>query len=97
MVFLSDRQRSQPSFQVLDQFGAILTFSGPVIFIQGEDDNITPTSLVADYISKTQAPAKQFRIVPGAGHWVMWTHPDEFLNFLREDVRSASTKPGAAH
>ncbi len=68
-------------------------FSVPVFFIQGEDDNVTPTSLVADYVSKVQAPAKKLDIVPGAGHLVIWTHPDEFLNFLREDVRSASIKP----
>jgi pimeloyl-ACP methyl ester carboxylesterase len=73
-------------------------FSVPVFFIQGEDDNVTPTSLVADYISKIQAPAKKLDIVPGAGHFVMWTHPDEFLIFLREDVRLAvSTKPGVAN
>jgi pimeloyl-ACP methyl ester carboxylesterase len=71
-------------------------FSVPVFFIQGEDDNVTPTSLVADYISKLQAPVKKLDVVPTAGHFVMWTHPNEFLNFLREDVRSASTKPALA-
>ena len=73
------------------------TFSVPVFFIQGEDDNVTPTSLVADYLSKIQAPAKRLDIVPGAGHFVMWTHPTEFLNFLREDIRSTSIKPGVAN
>jgi pimeloyl-ACP methyl ester carboxylesterase len=73
------------------------TFSVPVFFIQGEDDNVTPTSLVADYISKIQAPAKKLDIVPGAGHFVMWTHPAEFLSFLREDVRSTSISPGVAN
>jgi pimeloyl-ACP methyl ester carboxylesterase len=72
-------------------------FSVPVFFIQGEDDNVTPTSLVSDYISKIQAPVKKLDIVPAAGHFVMWTHPNEFLNFLREDVRSASIKPGVAN
>jgi pimeloyl-ACP methyl ester carboxylesterase len=64
------------------------SFSVPVFFIQGEDDDITPTSLVTDYVSKIQAPAKKLDILPGAGHFVMWTHPNEFLNFLREDLRS---------
>jgi pimeloyl-ACP methyl ester carboxylesterase len=72
-------------------------FSVPVFFIQGENDNVTPTSLVADYVSKIQAPVKKLDIVPGAGHFVMWTHPAEFLNYLREDVRSASTQPGVAN
>jgi pimeloyl-ACP methyl ester carboxylesterase len=61
-------------------------FSVPVFFIQGENDNITPTSLVADYVSKIQAPAKKLDVVPGAGHWVMWTHATQFLNLLREDM-----------
>jgi pimeloyl-ACP methyl ester carboxylesterase len=72
-------------------------FSVPVFFIQGEADNVTPTSLVADYISKIQAPVKKLDIVPKAGHFVMWTHAAEFLNYLREDLRSASTKPGVAN
>ena len=63
------------------------TFSVSVFFIQGENDNVTPTSLVADYVSKIQAPVKKLDVVPAAGHFVMWTHPAEFLNFLREDVR----------
>jgi pimeloyl-ACP methyl ester carboxylesterase len=33
---------------------------------------------------------KNLDIVPGAGHWVMWTHPAEFLNSLREDMRTAT-------
>ena len=55
-------------------------FSVPIFFIQGEDDNITPTSVVADYVSKIQAPVKKLDIVPGAGHWVMWTHPTQSSN-----------------
>lgn len=71
-------------------------FSVPVFFIQGHDDNVTPTSLVADYISKIQAPVKKLDIVPGAGHFVMWTHPADFLNFLLKDVRRASEQSGTA-
>ncbi len=66
-------------------------FSVPVFFIQGENDNVTPTSLVSDYFSKIQAPMKNFSIVPNAGHFVMWTHPAEFLKFLQDDVRQAGS------
>jgi pimeloyl-ACP methyl ester carboxylesterase len=72
-------------------------FSVPVFFIQGENDNVTPTSLVADYVSKIQAPAKRLDVVPAAGHFVMWTHPEAFLDSLREDLRSVSTKPSIAN
>lgn len=70
------------------------TFSVPVFFIQGEADNVTPTSLVADYVSRIQAPVKKLDIVPGAGHFVMWTHAADFLDYLREDVRSCLDKTG---
>ena len=63
-------------------------FSVPVFFIQGENDNVTPTSLVADYISMIAAPAKKLDVVPNAGHFVMWTHPVEFLDRLGEELRS---------
>jgi pimeloyl-ACP methyl ester carboxylesterase len=56
-----------------------------------------PRKTVADYISKFHAPAKKLDIVPGAGHFVMWTHPDGFLNLLREDVASGSIKPGVSN
>ena len=63
-------------------------FSVPVFFIQGENDNVTPTSLVADYISMIVAPGKKLDVVPNAGHFVMWTHPVEFLDRLGEELRS---------
>jgi pimeloyl-ACP methyl ester carboxylesterase len=67
-------------------------FSVPIFFIQGGDDVITPTSLVAEYLSKIQAPVKNLTIVPGAAHFVMWTRPSEFLRSLREDMRSATAE-----
>jgi len=62
-------------------------FAVPVFFIQGENDNATPTGLVTNYLSMIEAPAKKLDIVPNAGHFLMWTHPAEFLDLLRGDVR----------
>ena len=67
-------------------------FSVPIFFIQGGDDVITPTSLVAEYVSEIQAPVKNLTIVPGAAHFVMWTRPAEFLGSLREDMRSTTAE-----
>ena len=67
-------------------------FSVPVFFIQGADDNVTPTSLVADYVSKIEAPVKNLDTIPGTGHFVMWTRPAEFLHALLNDLRSASER-----
>jgi pimeloyl-ACP methyl ester carboxylesterase len=63
-----------------------------VFFIQGADDNVTPTSLVADYVSKIEAPVKNLDTIPGTGHFVMWTRPAEFLHALLNDLRSASER-----
>jgi pimeloyl-ACP methyl ester carboxylesterase len=57
-------------------------FSVPVFFIQGKDDNVTPTSLVADYISKIQAPAKKLDIVPGARLFCDVDTPQRVPQFL---------------
>jgi pimeloyl-ACP methyl ester carboxylesterase len=65
-------------------------FSVPVFFIQGANDNVTPTSLVADYCAQIRAPMKKMDVVPNAGHFVMWTHAREFLNHLDADVQAAS-------
>jgi pimeloyl-ACP methyl ester carboxylesterase len=64
-------------------------FSVPVFFIQGENDNVTPTSLVADYEARIQGPAKRVDVVPKAGHFVMWTYPRAFLNYFRADLRAS--------
>ncbi len=65
-------------------------FSAPVFFIQGADDIVTPTSLVADYVAHIQAPMKRLDVAPNAGFFVMWTNPEEFLKYLDADVQTAS-------
>lgn len=72
-------------------------FSVPVFFIQGENDNVAPTSLVADYVAKIQAPAKKLDVAANAGHFVMWTHASEFLPLLRADLRLAQTTSSSAN
>ncbi|MGH9716482.1 MAG: alpha/beta fold hydrolase [Candidatus Acidiferrales bacterium] len=62
-------------------------FSVPVFFIQGANDNVTPSSLVTDYEQKLQAPVKRIDEVPDAGHFVIWTHPSEFLPLMKADLR----------
>jgi pimeloyl-ACP methyl ester carboxylesterase len=71
-------------------------FAVPIFFIQGENDNVTPTSLVADYEARIRAPAKRVDVVPNAGHFVMWTYPREFLTSFREDLRSVAADAAAA-
>lgn len=66
-------------------------FSVPVFFIQGADDRITPSSLVAGYLARVQAPVKRLDVVNGAGHMVMWQRPQAFLPLLKRDLELASS------
>jgi pimeloyl-ACP methyl ester carboxylesterase len=70
-------------------------FSVPVFFIQGADDNVTPTELVVDYAAHIQAPAIRVSIIPNAGHFVMWTHAGSFLKKLTADLLTAGAAPPA--
>ncbi|HVB88355.1 MAG TPA: alpha/beta hydrolase [Candidatus Dormibacteraeota bacterium] len=72
-------------------------FSVPVFFIQGADDNVTPTSLVADYEQKIQARMKRIDVVPDAGHFVMWTHANSFLLLLQADLRLVQATSSSAN
>jgi pimeloyl-ACP methyl ester carboxylesterase len=72
-------------------------FSVPVFFIQGANDNVTPTSLVGDYAAKIRAPLKRMDVVPDAGHFVMWTHAAKFLNYLDSDMQAASDRSASAN
>lgn len=72
-------------------------FSAPVFFIQGANDIVTPTSLVADYVAQIQAPVKRIDAVPNAGFFVMWTHATEFLALLRTDLTLAQTSSNPAN
>jgi pimeloyl-ACP methyl ester carboxylesterase len=66
-----------------------LGFDFTVLFfaIEGRDDWTTPTALVTDYFRQLQAPVKGLTIVDGAGHFVMMTHPAQFLAALKGDLQ----------
>ncbi len=53
-------------------------FEVPVYFIAGEQDRVTPTTLVNAYAQSLTAPDKQVFLIPGAGHFAFYTHPDRF-------------------
>jgi pimeloyl-ACP methyl ester carboxylesterase len=88
----SGEEELTPVLISADMRKADTKFAVPVFFIEGENNIVSPTSLVSDYVSKIQAPVKKLQIVPGASYFVIWAHPAEFLNFLREDLRLPSAK-----
>jgi pimeloyl-ACP methyl ester carboxylesterase len=58
-------------------------FEVPFFLFQGEADVITLTSLATEYFHEVQAPAKGLALIPDAGHFAAFTHPDRFLAELR--------------
>jgi len=59
----------------------------PVCYIQGDNDWITPTDMVAQYYEEVEAPDKKMIVVEKAGHTPFLDHPTEFsaavLGFLK--------------
>jgi len=66
------------------------SFAVPVIIIQGDLDNVTPTASVRDYFDEIAAPRKDLVVLPGDGHMALLTDPDRVLAVLVARVRTRS-------
>lgn len=62
-------------------------FEMPVYFIAGDQDRVTPTAMVQEYAQSLAAPDKQVFLIPGAGHFAFYTHPDRFSEAMQEVLR----------
>lgn len=62
-------------------------FALPVIVIQGEDDFVTPTKHAREYFEAISAPRKEFVVIPGGGHFAVWSHANIFLKEMITRVR----------
>lgn len=58
-------------------------FDIPMFFIQGALDDVTPTSLVREFVDRIQAPRKALVVMPDGGHLAVMALPDRFLHELR--------------
>lgn len=63
-----------------------VSYSMPIIYILGENDYQTPTSLAHKYFEKINAPIKKIFILSNAGHASMMDKPDEFSEILKNEV-----------
>ncbi|MBV9718321.1 MAG: alpha/beta hydrolase [Candidatus Eremiobacteraeota bacterium] len=70
-----------------------LNFSVPIFFFQGAEDFTAPTALARNYLEAIQAPYKRFVAIPGAGHFAVFIHSDQFLHELLSQVRPFAVKP----
>lgn len=61
-------------------------YKTPVIYILGENDYQTPTSLAEDYFEEIQSPAKKIFVLPNAAHQPMIDNPRRFAEILISEV-----------
>lgn len=62
----------------------------PFFIFQGENDVLTEPQQAAAFFADVQAPHKEMALIPGAGHFAAFTHPEEFLRLLLAHVRPMS-------
>jgi pimeloyl-ACP methyl ester carboxylesterase len=62
-------------------------FALPFFVFQGAVDMVTPVPPVQDYVERITAPRKELVLIANAGHNVIATRSDEFLQLLLERVR----------
>ena len=67
----------------VDLFVSAPRLAVPFVVIQGSDDDITPADAARVYFDRLEAPAKNFVVVEGAGHFAHLTHTQQFLAALR--------------
>ena len=67
-AFLATQRASYADAQAWTARALGHRFKMPILFVQGEQDANTVTSLVQSYAAEIKAPRKQVALIPGAGH-----------------------------
>jgi pimeloyl-ACP methyl ester carboxylesterase len=83
LIMWGDKRQDGPIMKV-DFAKSAMRFSVPMFFIQGSEDHITPTKLVAAYEREIVAPQKALIVLPEGGHNAVFTMPDNFLAAMNQ-------------
>jgi pimeloyl-ACP methyl ester carboxylesterase len=90
-AYIQGLTRSQDHFrdavELMDLPSIAADFDVPFFVFQGALDRVTPVPAVEAYIAGITAPYKELVLIPNAGHNVMATKSDEFLDLLVDKVR----------
>ncbi|WP_395294611.1 alpha/beta fold hydrolase [Kitasatospora hibisci] len=68
------------------------TFDLPFFVFQGDHDPYTPPVLARRFVADVHAPVKDFALIPDAGHFAAFRHPDRFLELMLAKVRPVVTE-----
>jgi pimeloyl-ACP methyl ester carboxylesterase len=80
------RGRNSPMFQH-DLASLGFEFPLPLVLIEGDQDDITPSQPAERYFEQVVAPHKQFVPIHGGDHFIPFDRPDQFLAELVARVR----------
>jgi pimeloyl-ACP methyl ester carboxylesterase len=67
-----------------------LTFDVPITFITGENDWVTPYTLVEEYLQKIDAPSKEVIYIENAGHAAMYDNSDKFVEVVAKALATGN-------
>lgn len=82
-----------PATTATDLRATIDAIDVPFCVIQGSEDAFTPSDPARAFFDHVRAPAKQWHVIAGAGHFAPMTHTSEFLAAIAACSRAA--KAGA--
>ena len=88
------RGREGPMFQH-DLASLGFEFPLPMILIEGDKDDITPSEPAERYFEQIVAPHKEFISIHGGDHFIPFDRPDRFLTELVTHVRRFAHPPSA--
>lgn len=96
MTFSAKYLRGRDSPMVQRDLASLgFEFSIPMVFIEGDADDITPSGPAEHYFEQIIAPQKDFVPVHGGDHFIPFDRPDQFLAELVARVRPlADPVPG---
>lgn len=68
-------------------------FDVPIFFVTGENDRVTPASLIAEYEKSLKAPMKQSFIIKDTGHFAFFTEPQKFSAIVLDILNRTRPQP----
>jgi pimeloyl-ACP methyl ester carboxylesterase len=69
-------------------------FEIPIFVIQGSEDPVTSASLAQEYFATLNAPHKEMIVLPGGGHFAVWSMAEAFRKELVLRVRPLALPAG---
>lgn len=84
--FIFSSQALTPDVLAFDAYATGPSAEIPVVMIQGRDDHVTPTDVVAQFVADLRAPSKALVLIEG-GHFSCYTNAITFSSALAEHVR----------